>query len=83
MLTTRRTMQEEDEALSGNLTLRLQQARRELLERMARRGFHASDGWRIHEELANSPTGTSYVLRGVHRIHPSTPDLAISVPVTS
>lgn len=83
MFTPRRTMQEEDEALSGNLTLRLQHARQELLERMARRGLHATDGWRIHEELANSPTGTSYVLRAVHRLHPSTPELAISVPVTS
>ena len=83
MITTRRTMQQEDETLSGNLTTRLQQARKELLERMARRGFHATDGWRIHEELANSPTGTAYVLRAVHRLHPSTADLTISVPVTS
>lgn len=75
-------MQEEDEALSGNLSARLQQARRELLERMARRGCHPADGWRIHEELANSPTGTAYVLRAVHRVHASSDEFVISVPVT-
>ena len=83
MLTTTRTMQEEDEALSGNLTLRLQHARRELLDRMARRGLQTAEGWRIHEELASTPRGMAYILRAVHRVHASTADLEVSVPVTS
>ena len=76
-------MQQDDEALSGLLSARLIEARRQLLERMARHGCHADDGWRIHEELANSPTGTAYVLRAVHRVYPSAAELAVVVPVTN
>ena len=76
-------MQDEDEALSGDLSARLLAARQHLLELMSRRGCHAADGWRIHEELANSPTGPAYILRAVHRVHPSHPDLAVTVGIPS
>lgn len=74
-------MQDDDEALADSLTARLLDARKQLLAEMAQRGCLPDDGWRIHEELVNTPGGTAYVLRAVHRVHPSGPDLAVSVPV--
>jgi len=48
-------------------------ARRELLWQMESAGLRAEEGWRIHEELVNTPEGTAFRLSPVHRTH-STPD---------
>lgn len=76
-------MHDEDESLAGDLSARLHQARQQLLERMARHGCHPSEGWRIHEELVNTPGGTAYVLRAVHRVHSTASELAVSVTIPS
>jgi hypothetical protein len=76
-------MHDRDEALSGDLSARLRAARDQLRTQMRAAGCHDHDGWRIHEELTNSPTGTQFVLRPVHRLHPTPEGMTIAIPVTA
>lgn len=74
-------MGEDDKDLAVRLSAELQRARNELEGRMAARGLLAADGWRIHEELINMPTGMAYLLRPVHRVRVAPDDLAVKIAV--
>jgi hypothetical protein len=75
-------MQQQDEVLSAAVRARLQQARGRILELMAAHGLKESDGWRIHEEMRSSRSGTEWVLRPVH-IHRDAPGLEAVVLIDS
>lgn len=42
-------------------------ARKRLAVLMESRGMNAANGWRIHEEMLNTPAGFALRLRPVHR----------------
>lgn len=71
----------DDKEIADRLVAELHRARADLESRMERHGLSPEHGWRIHEELVNTDSGTAFVLRPVHRLE-STPDtLAIYIPV--
>jgi hypothetical protein len=39
------------------------------------------EGWRIHEELLNTPEGTAFVLRPVHRVQSTPEALEVRIPI--
>jgi hypothetical protein len=63
-----------DKDLAERLGQQLVRGRIELERRMGEHGLLMHEGWRIHEELINTPEGTAFVLRPVHRVE-ATPDM--------
>jgi hypothetical protein len=59
-------MENQDEVLSAAVLARLISARQSIAAKMAQHGLREQDGWRISEELRNSPQGTQFVLRPIH-----------------
>ena len=53
--------------IAGIFAAELVAARKRLVADMESRGLKAVNGWRIHEEMLNTPTGFALRLRPVHR----------------
>lgn len=70
-----------DKDLAERLGQQLAKARRELEHRMGEHGLSLHEGWRIHEELINTPDGTAFVLRPVHRVEVSPDTLEVFIPI--
>jgi hypothetical protein len=73
----------DDKELANRMVAKLQQARLELESLMARHGLSPQEGWRIHEQLVNTDTGTAFVLRPVHRVQTPPTTLEVYIPVES
>lgn len=70
-----------DKDLAARLSLELYRARKELERLMGDHGLSVQDGWRIHEELLNTPEGTAFVLRPVHRVQSTPEALEVRIPI--
>jgi hypothetical protein len=68
-----------DKDLADRLGQELAKGRRELERRMGEHGLAMHAGWRIHEELINTPEGTAFVLRPVHRVEVSPDALEVRI----
>jgi hypothetical protein len=53
--------------IAGVFAAKIAAARAQLVARMEAAGLGAQAGWRVHEELINSPEGMTYLLRPIHR----------------
>jgi hypothetical protein len=57
-------------------------ARERLAAEMLAQGFTREEGWRVVEELRNTPGGTQWVFRPVH-LRKDSPDLKTTVEIDS
>ena len=58
---------DETARIAGMFAAELKAARKRLEADMESRGLKAQNGWRIHEEMLNTPKGFALRLRPVHR----------------
>ena len=57
-------------------------AKERLAAEMIAQGFTPEDGWRVVEELRNTPDGTQWVFRPVH-LRKDSPELKTTVEIDS
>ena len=53
--------------IAGLFAARITAAKERLAAEMKSRGLRADAGWRIHEEMLNTPEGLAVRLRPIHR----------------
>ena len=57
-------------------------AKERLAAEMQAQGYTREEGWRVVEELRNTPDGTQWVFRPVH-LRKDSPDLKVTVEIDS
>ena len=67
--------------IAGVFAAKIAAARAQLVARMAAEGLTAEAGWRVHEELINSPEGMTYLLRPIHRTETAPASLEVTIPL--
>jgi hypothetical protein len=71
---------DDTQRIASAYAARVAQARTELATRMRERGLKTENGWRLYEEVVNTPEGIAFLLRPVHRLESTPEDLRILVP---
>jgi hypothetical protein len=71
--------QDEDASIAVQVAARLVDAKARLAVRMAASGLMQENGWRVMEELRNTPNGHEFVFRPIHMHEEST--LEVTVPI--
>jgi hypothetical protein len=69
----------DDVAIAAQLTARIAEAKARLHARMRDSGLSPENGWRVLEELRNTPTGQEFVLRPVHLQHETDIEVAVAI----
>jgi hypothetical protein len=71
--------QDEDASIAAQVAARIVDAKARLAVRMAALGLTPEKGWRVMEELRNTPNGHEFVFRPIHMQEESS--LEVTVPV--
>jgi len=70
---------EEDTAIVAEVAARIAEAKARLAVHMGAMGLAPEKGWRVLEELRNTPTGHEFVFRPVHLREET--QLEVTVPI--
>jgi hypothetical protein len=71
--------QDEDASIAAQVAARIVDAKARLAVRMAALGLTQEKGWRVMEELRDTPNGHDFVFRPIHMHEEST--LEVTVPI--
>jgi hypothetical protein len=69
----------DDVAIAALLAARIAQAKAQLHARMREGGLSPENGWRVLEEIRNTPNGQEFVIRPIHLQEES--DLEVTVAI--
>jgi hypothetical protein len=70
---------DEDASIAAKVAARIADAKARLAVRMAAQGLTPENGWRVTEELRDTPDGHEFVFRPIHLHQEST--LEVTVPI--